>query len=117
MVSTDSCLAESMNEQVFTTTMSASSARVVISAPAWFRSPIMTSLSTRFLGQPRLTNPIFFFMELDKWELWRLETEEEISEKPSTRMQSLNFIIWRLQVGLQHTCRIHLFFETASISL
>jgi hypothetical protein len=22
--------------------------------------PIMTSLSTRFLGQPRLTNPIFF---------------------------------------------------------
>ena len=30
MVSTDSCLAESMNEQVFTTMMSASSARGVI---------------------------------------------------------------------------------------
>ena len=59
MVSTDSCLAVSMNEQVFTTMMSASSARAVIWAPPCASSPIMTSLSTRFLGQPRLTKPIF----------------------------------------------------------
>src|SRR5205085_4354306 len=57
MVSTDSCLAVSMNEQVFTTITSASSARGVICAPAEASMPIMTSLSTRFLGQPRLTKP------------------------------------------------------------
>src|SRR5258707_13547404 len=59
MVLTDSCLAESMNEQVFTTITSASSARAVICAPPVCSMPIMTSLSTRFLGQPRLTKPIF----------------------------------------------------------
>src|SRR5215470_11823367 len=60
MVFTDSCLAESINEHVFTTITSASSALFVISAPALFKIPIITSLSTRFLGQPRLTNPTFF---------------------------------------------------------
>ena len=39
--------------------MSASSARGVICAPPCDSSPIMTSLSTRFLGQPRLTKPTF----------------------------------------------------------
>ena len=58
MVSTDSCLAVSMNEQVLTTMMSASSARAVISAPLVESMPIMTSESTRFLGQPRLTKPM-----------------------------------------------------------
>ena len=48
-----------MNEQVLTTMTSASSARVVSSAPPWARMPIITSVSTRFLGQPRLTNPTF----------------------------------------------------------
>src|SRR3954465_11392894 len=48
-----------MNEQVFTTITSASSARAVICAPPVCNRPIMTSLSTRFLGQPRLTNPTF----------------------------------------------------------
>src|SRR5258708_1846399 len=57
MVSTDSCLAVSIKEQVFTTITSASSACVVISAPPLWRMPIMTSLSTRFLGHPRLTKP------------------------------------------------------------
>ena len=57
IVSTDSCLALSMNEQVFTTMMSASSARLVISAPEVASIPIITSLSTRFFGQPRLTKP------------------------------------------------------------
>src|SRR5271167_2014479 len=65
MVFTDSCFAESMNEQVFTTMMSASSAREVISAPPWESRPIMTSLSTRFLGQPKLTNPIFLGVAAD----------------------------------------------------
>ena len=58
MVSTDSCLALSINEQVFTTRTSADSASEVMVAPASARRPIITSLSTRFLGQPRLTNPI-----------------------------------------------------------
>ena len=52
MVLTDSCCALSMNEQVLTTMTSASSARRVSSAPARASRPIMTSLSTRFLGQP-----------------------------------------------------------------
>src|ERR1700730_13916408 len=59
IVLTDSCCALSMNEQVLTTIMSASSARVVSSAPARASRPIMTSLSTRFLGHPRLTKPTF----------------------------------------------------------
>src|SRR5689334_10880953 len=59
MVFTDSCLAESINEQVFTTITSASSARAVICAPSVCNMPIITSLSTRFLGQPRLTKPTF----------------------------------------------------------
>src|SRR5574340_658041 len=57
MAFTDSCCAGSMKEQVLTTMTSASSARGVISAPAWASRPIMTSLSTRFLGHPRLTKP------------------------------------------------------------
>ena len=59
IVFTDSCCALSMNEQVFTTITSASSARGESSAPARARRPIITSLSTRFLGQPRLTKPTF----------------------------------------------------------
>src|SRR5262245_3026779 len=61
MVFTDSCCALSINEQVFTTMTSASSACGTRSAPACESMPIMTSLSTRFLGQPRLTNPTFDF--------------------------------------------------------
>src|SRR5208283_4306309 len=57
MVSTDSCLAVSMKEQVFTTRISASSGCAVRRAPARSRRPIMTSESTRFLGQPREINP------------------------------------------------------------
>src|ERR1700730_484879 len=49
-----------MNEQVLTTITSASSALRVSSAPARASRPIITSLSTRFLGQPRLTKPIFW---------------------------------------------------------
>src|SRR6516225_4866532 len=59
MVLTDSCFAVSMNEQVFTTITSASSALGVILAPPVSSRPIITSLSTRFLGQPRLTKPTF----------------------------------------------------------
>src|ERR1700730_800527 len=58
MVFTDSCLAESMKEQVLTTRISASSAWLVSSPPARWSRPIMTSESTRFLGQPRETKPI-----------------------------------------------------------
>src|SRR5260370_19740449 len=59
MVLTDSCLAVSMNEQVLTTITSASSAWGVICAPPVCNSPIITSLSTRFLGHPKLTKPTF----------------------------------------------------------
>ena len=55
----DSCCALPINEQVFTTMTSASSASGVSSAPACASMPIITSLSTRFLGQPRLTKPTF----------------------------------------------------------
>src|SRR5512135_2084015 len=66
MVSTDSCWALPMKEQVLTTITSASSALGVSSAPARRSTPIMTSLSTRFLGQPRLTKPTLVgWRELD----------------------------------------------------
>jgi hypothetical protein len=47
-----------MNEQVFTTSTSASATSVVSSPPAFCSMPIITSLSTRFLGQPSETKPI-----------------------------------------------------------
>ncbi len=56
---TDSCCAGAMKLHVFTTSTSASPARGVISYPARARIPIITSLSTRFFGHPRLTNPTF----------------------------------------------------------
>src|ERR1700733_3711168 len=57
MGSTDSCLAESMKEQVLTTRISASSGELVKRAPARSSRPIMTSESTRFLGQPNEIKP------------------------------------------------------------
>src|ERR1700757_5246527 len=57
MVVTDSCLAVSMKLQVLMTMISASSALEVSWAPLWWSMPIMTSESTRFLGQPSETKP------------------------------------------------------------
>jgi hypothetical protein len=57
MVLTDSCLAVSMKEQVLTTRISASSGCAVRRAPARSSRPIMTSESTRFLGQPNEIKP------------------------------------------------------------
>src|SRR5271157_4692636 len=57
MVSMDSCLAVSMKEQVLTTRISASSGWAVRRAPARSSKPIITSESTRFLGQPREMKP------------------------------------------------------------
>src|SRR6266851_1879367 len=57
MVFTDSCWALAMNEQVLTTMTSASSAPETRVAPACTSIPIITSLSTRFFGHPRLTKP------------------------------------------------------------
>src|SRR5579859_7860402 len=57
IVSTDSCLAVSMKLQVLTTRISASSGREVRRAPARSSRPIMTSESTRFLGQPNEIKP------------------------------------------------------------
>ena len=57
IVSTDSCLAVSIKLQVFTTSTSASSGRPVSRAPARSSSPIITSESTRFFGQPNEIKP------------------------------------------------------------
>src|ERR1035438_9463823 len=57
MVSMDSCLAVSMKLQVLTTRISASSGWAVRRAPARSSRPIITSESTRFLGQPSEINP------------------------------------------------------------
>src|SRR4051794_29294013 len=79
-----------MNEQVLTTTTSASSALAVSFAPACASMPIMTSLSTKFFGQPRLTNPTFRGAGLG-------EVDSGISGAATVRlvfdMQSLDFII------------------------
>src|SRR5205814_1714959 len=48
-----------MKLHVFTTRISASAACGVSSYPSRERMPIITSLSTRFFGHPRLTNPTF----------------------------------------------------------
>src|ERR1700691_1856993 len=57
IVSTDSCLAVSMKEQVLTTRISAWSTCEVSRAPARSSRPIITSESTRFLGQPNEIKP------------------------------------------------------------
>src|SRR5206468_4024281 len=59
IVSIDSCFAESMNAHVLTTSTSAAVASFVSSWPASRASPSITSESTRFLGQPNETSPIF----------------------------------------------------------
>src|SRR5262249_34683518 len=55
MVSTDSCLASPMKPQVFTTMTSARAGSVTISCPWPMVSASMTSVSTRFFGQPSET--------------------------------------------------------------
>src|SRR5271165_448602 len=90
MVFTDSCFAESMKEQVLTTMMSASSAREVISAPPCDSRPIITSLSTRFLGQPRLTKPIFLGVAAT---VLSSEASSRATESIFGGMQSLHFSI------------------------
>ena len=50
-----SCLASLIKEQVLTIMMSASFSSVVMAYPSRSRKPSMTSASTRFFGQPRLT--------------------------------------------------------------
>src|SRR5580700_3100982 len=57
----NSCLAGSMKLQVLTTITSASEGCGVSSWPCAVSWPIITSVSTRFFGHPRLTNPIFNF--------------------------------------------------------
>ena len=59
IVLTDSSFAESMNAQVLTTSTSASDGFGVSVWPPSCDSPIMTSESTRFFGQPSETKPIF----------------------------------------------------------
>src|SRR5271166_5885072 len=96
MESTDSCWALSINEQVLTTMMSASSAREVISAPPCASKPIMTSLSTRFLGQPRLTKPTFLGVAGAAPSSGGLNTATESSLEG---MQSLDLIILTRSAG------------------
>src|SRR5437899_10898805 len=57
----DSCLASSMNPQVLMMMTSACSGSAVSSKPLLDSEPNMTSPSTWFLLQPRLTNPIVVF--------------------------------------------------------
>src|SRR5689334_22450617 len=61
MASMLSCLASLMKEQVLTMITSASFSSVVISYASLERTPSITSASTRFLGQPRLTMLTFCF--------------------------------------------------------
>ncbi len=56
IVSTDSSLARSMKPQVFTRTTRASPSGTM-AWPARCRCPSMTSVSTRFFGQPSETTP------------------------------------------------------------
>src|SRR6059058_4370262 len=60
----------------------------------------MTSLSTKFFGQPRLTNPTFL-IALEGLELGLSEIAGEISGQASTGMQSFNFTIpgWQAPPG------------------
>ena len=91
IVSTDSCCALPMKEQVLTTMISASSSCGVNSAPACVSRPIMTSLSTRFFGHPRLTNPTFSRpgTALERTSSWSSTATDVLL----TGMQSLYFSI------------------------
>src|SRR5947207_406009 len=64
IASIDSCFAESMNAHVLTTRTSAPSGSRVSSCPASCARPSITSESTRFLGHPRETRPIFICLEV-----------------------------------------------------
>jgi len=79
----DSRLAGSMKLQVFTTRTSASSARGTISQPACASVPSISSLSTRFFGQPRLTIPTFGIVD------FLLESQGQ-SFEPACRRQGRN---------------------------
>ena len=57
IASMDSFFEPSMKPHVLTITTSASCASRVTSIPSRNNEPSMTSLSTRFFAQPRLTNP------------------------------------------------------------
>src|SRR5580704_13672314 len=57
IASMDSFFDASIKPQVFTITTSASCAFWVTCMPSRSNEPSMTSLSTRFFAQPRLTNP------------------------------------------------------------
>src|SRR3954464_7613047 len=107
---TDSCLAVSMNEQVFTTMTSASSARGVISAPPWASRPIMTSLSTRFFGQPKDTNPTLVGFALGAATGWSLTGIESsyctvglpVTRGPRTLIRGLDTVFFA-EEALQRT--------------
>src|SRR5262245_12841911 len=64
IVSIDSCFALSMKAHVLTTSTSAPFVSLVNSWPAFCASPSMTSESTRFLGQPSETKPIFIHSQV-----------------------------------------------------
>ena len=85
----DSVLALSMKPQVLTIMMSAWDGSLVSSHLRSRISPIMTSESTRFLGHPRLTTPIF---NLDS-SLYLLGTESLAHGPPLCILQFIVFSV------------------------
>jgi hypothetical protein len=61
IASIDSFFASPMNPHVLTTTTSASAASATCAKPASRATPSITSESTRFFGQPRLTKWMVLF--------------------------------------------------------
>src|SRR5665213_376621 len=65
MAARDSTFDASKNPQVLMTMASACEASLVIVNPSWANNPSIRSLSTRFLGHPRLTNATDLILAAD----------------------------------------------------
>src|SRR5215510_7134084 len=117
IVSMDSCLARSIKLHVLTTSTSAWSGCGVSSCPRATSSPIMTSLSTRFLGQPKLTNPTFndlfsvetiFFIGYQFHELVRIARRAPLSERIRSHGPRIGLGSWNGRLsnrsGTIHSC-------------
>src|SRR5674536_200160 len=102
MALTDSCRADSMNAQVLTTRTSASAASGVSVCPACCARLSITSESTRFLGQPRETRPIFIQDSQTRFRSRDLESHD-IVEPLANRDRFLQHLARRAGIGqLEH---------------
>src|SRR5262245_45494437 len=103
MVSTDSFRAGSMKVQVLTTITSASLGSLVSSYPPRRSVPSMTSLSTRFFGQPRLTMPTLITIDPSRVEpVERARIGDGLAQMMDTRDPRDEALETHAEPGVRH---------------